>query len=234
MNKNLGKSSIKKHKVMSGILKILAKICPIKKARHYLKILADQQKRIAEYRIMLRDCNVGEHTYISGYKRPRKEYVTIGKYCSIAREVKLGLGNHPSHLLSTHPFVYYNSEFVPFFVDIKAPDDRIIKIETFKKINIGNDVWIGSRAIIMDGVNIGDGAIIGANAVVTKDIPPYAIAVGSPARVVKYRFEPQIIQELLEIKWWDFPEDFIVNNLPFDNIEKCIEILQNNIHLRKD
>ena len=74
-------------------------------------------------------------------------------------------------------------------------------------INIGNDVFIGMNVTILDGVNIGDGAIIGAGAVVSKDIPPYAIAVGSPIRIIKYRFDQPEIDELLKIKWWDFSED---------------------------
>ena len=74
---------------------------------------------------------------------------------------------------------------------------------------------------------IGDGAIIGAHSVVTHDVPPYAVVAGVPARVIKYRFTPEIIEKLLNLKWWDYPEDFIVN-LPFDNIEKCIDLLEKN------
>ena len=225
---------ITKIKNKSKFLLLVSRFIPIRKYRLQLREAGRRYARIVEYKELIKNGNVGVHTYISKQKCPNKDRICIGKYCSIAREVKLGLSNHPTNFLTTHPFTYHDSEFVPYFVDIKAPKEKLIKFEIFDKINIGNDVWIGSRAIIMDGVNIGDGAIIGANAVVTKDIPPYAIAVGSPARVVKYRFEPEIIEKLLEIKWWDFPEDFIVNNLPFDDIEKCITILQNNIHLRKD
>ena len=76
-----------------------------------------------------------------------------------------------------------------------------------KKINIGNDVFIGANVTILDGITIGDGAIIGAGAVVSKDIPPYAIAVGCPIRIIKYRFEPEQIDKLLKIKWWEFDDD---------------------------
>ena len=216
------------------LIKLLSKIIPTKKYRHKFKNMAQQNQRILEYKEVLRDCNVGEHTHIGSGSKPDPDYVKIGKYCSIAREVKLGLGNHPSNMLTTHPFAYCSSEFVPFYVDIKTPKDRIIPVEIYKQINIGNDVWIGQRAIILDGVTIGDGAIIGAGAIVTKNIPPYAVAVGSPAKVVKYRFSEEIIKDLLNIRWWDFPEEFITNNLPFNNIEECIKILRENIHLRKN
>ena len=82
-------------------------------------------------------------------------------------------------------------------------------------IKIGNDVWIGVEAMILDGVTIGDGAVIGARTVVTKDIPPYAIAVGVPAKIVKYRFEQEVINRLLEIKWWDFSDDKIDAHIEF-------------------
>ena len=81
------------------------------------------------------------------------------------------------------------------------------KIEELKPITIGNDVFIGMNVTILDGVTIGDGAIIGAGAVVNKDIPPYAIAVGNPIRIVKYRFEENVVKELLELKWWNLPEE---------------------------
>ena len=113
------------------------------------------------------------------------------------------------------------------------PTEKIIpNINSQNPINIGNDVWIGTNAIVMDGVKINDGAIIGAGAIVTKEIPPYAIAVGVPAKVIKYRFSQEIIDKLMELRWWDYPEDFIVNELPFDDIEKCIEILEKNKCLR--
>lgn len=82
-----------------------------------------------------------------------------------------------------------------------------------KRINIGNDVWIGANACILPGIAIGSGAIIGAGAVVTKSVPPYAIVAGNPARIIKFRFTQYLIQHLLQINWWDFPEEVIKENL---------------------
>jgi acetyltransferase-like isoleucine patch superfamily enzyme len=92
------------------------------------------------------------------------------------------------------------------------------KIEERKQINIGNDVFIGANVTVLDGVTIGDGAVIGAGAVVSKDIPPYAIAVGCPIKVIKYRFSETQIEALLKIRWWDFPEEQLqdVERLFFD------------------
>lgn len=82
-----------------------------------------------------------------------------------------------------------------------------------KLVTIGNDVWIGTRVIIMGGVKIGNGAVIGAGAIVTKDVPDYAIAVGVPAKVVKYRFSPDIIEKLLELQWWNLSEEELKENI---------------------
>lgn len=94
---------------------------------------------------------------------------------------------------------------------------------------IGNDVWIGSNVVILGGLNIGDGAVIGAGAVVTKDVQPYSIVVGNPAREIKKRFSEQIISDLMEIKWWGFPPEILADNVEVLNRnvdEKSIQILR--------
>ena len=107
----------------------------------------------------------------------------------------------------------------------------------FKKLDapctIDNDVWIGRNAIIMNGVKIADGAIIASGAIVTKDIPAYAIVAGVPAKIIKYRFDQSTIDKLLKLKWWNYPEDFLAN-LNYDNINDVIEQLEKNIALRQD
>jgi len=137
------------------------------------------------------------------------KYSDIGSYCSIGPQVIIGgLGSHPTNWISTHPVFYSSNKQC----GISFCDRSVF--EELKRNRIGNDVWIGARAIILDGVTIGDGAIIAAGAVVTKDIPPYAIVGGIPAKLIRYRFEDDVIQELLKWKWWDLSLDDLQKNAP--------------------
>jgi len=142
---------------------------------------------------------VGDYTYIAG--QCTITLTKIGKFCSIGPNLVSGFGIHPTNGLSTSPAFYSLAK------QCGVTFSKTNKITENLPINIGNDVFIGMNVTILDGVNIGDGAIIGAGAVVSKDIPPYAIAVGSPIRIIKYRFDQPEIDELLKIKWWDFSED---------------------------
>lgn len=142
---------------------------------------------------------IDDYSYVGGGSRV--QYAKIGKFCSIGPEVRIGLGKHPIHLRSTYPGFY--AKDVSFYG--VTPEYENPEYE-YEPISIGNDVWIGCRAMILDGVKIGDGAIIAAGAVVTKDVPPYAIVGGVPAKIIKFRFEPTHIEELLESKWWDDPK----------------------------
>ena len=83
----------------------------------------------------------------------------------------------------------------------------------YKRVKVGNDVWIGTKVIVMGGVTIGDGAVIGAGSIVTKDVPPYAIVAGVPAKIIRYRFSEEIVKELQNIKWWNLPEDILKENI---------------------
>lgn len=125
---------------------------------------------------------------------------TIGRYCSIAGGVRILTENHPMVFQSTHGFF-----FNPSFAYIK--DNLVWR----KPLTIGNDVWIGYNAIIMPNVShVGDGAVIAAGAVVNKDVPPYAVVVGNPARIVRFRFSPPTIAKLLAVRWWEKPIQEIV------------------------
>lgn len=133
---------------------------------------------------------------------------SIGSFCSIAKNVHFTEGNHPLNCITTSP-ILYNDNFAFCSKDISLYDLE----KRNGKSKIGNDVWIGRDVTILPSVNIGDGAVIGTGAVVNKDIPPYAIAVGVPAKVIKYRFSPNEIEILLRTKWWDWPDDMIKENL---------------------
>lgn len=127
---------------------------------------------------------------------------TIGKFCSIGPNVVSGWGIHPINGISTHP-AFYSSRKKSAFTLCKVD-----QAEEHRPIVVGNDVFIGANVTILDGVTIGDGAVIGAGAVVSKDIPPYAVAVGCPIKIVKYRFSPDVVTELLKTQWWDHEDLF--------------------------
>ena len=135
----------------------------------------------------------------------------IGKFCSIACGAKFlfNSANHTVKSLTTYPF--------PIFFEEWRLDVRDITTAWDNKgdIVIGNDVWIGYEAVIMSGVTIGDGAIIGTRAVVTKDVPPYTIVGGVPAKQIRKRFSEETISELLELKWWDWTFEKISQNIEF-------------------
>ena len=135
----------------------------------------------------------------------------VGRYCSIAYGVFFGHHEHPTNWLTTSSIATDNVPAI--FADAKVD---VKPFRAFKPIEIGNDVWIGTHSYIRSGVTIGDGAIVGAHAIVTRDVPPYAVVVGNPARVVKYRFPEELINDLLEFRWWrfnfaDFPKLDVTN-----------------------
>ena len=124
----------------------------------------------------------------------------IGQFCSISDEVVIGGAEHPLSWVSTSPV----------FQDVRhsGPSKKFSehKYEGIKRTIIGNDVWIGRRAIIKAGINIGHGAVVGNGAVVTKDVPPYAVVAGVPAKIVKYRFKEETIKDLLNSEWWNMSD----------------------------
>lgn len=144
--------------------------------------------------------NLGRHSYCYGVQRGSANDVHIGNFSSIAEGVILDGGfGHDTTLVSTFPFSKIWSELPS---NIKVNGD----------IAIGNDVWVGEGAIIFSGITIGDGAVIGARAVVTNNVDPYYIVVGTPARLAHKRFSPYEIEQLLKIKWWLWDENKIKEN----------------------
>lgn len=147
----------------------------------------------------LPDYPVGPHTYgvPEVYFYLNNASLSIGDYCSIAADVGIFLGGeHHPEWVSTYPFGALWREHD----DVDQPRSR-------GDVTIGSDVWIGRGATIMSGVTIGHGAVIAARALIVKDVPPYGIVGGNPAKLIRHRFEPAIVEKLLAIRWWDWPEE---------------------------
>ena len=154
--------------------------------------------------------------------------IKIGRFCSIANGFSYFNGDHDYQALTTHPFIYNNDMFGEFEdyrnIAFKKKSTQLNSI--LPTLDVGSDVWIGSNVTVLKGCReIGDGAVVGACSVVTKDIPPYSIAVGNPAKVVKFRFDKDTITRLLNVKWWTF-ELRIIRDLDFSDIEKCLNLLE--------
>lgn len=145
---------------------------------------------------IINSSTVNSYTYIGN--NCLIQNTTIGKFCSIANDVKIGLGNHPIDYFTTSP-LFYNS-INPLKISLIENKNGF---KEYMPITIGNDVWIGTAATLLDGVTVGHGAIIATGSVVTKNVPPYAIVAGMPAKIIKYRFEKTKIDKLLNEAWWN-------------------------------
>ncbi|MEC5344245.1 CatB-related O-acetyltransferase [Brenneria populi] len=142
----------------------------------------------------------------------------IGKFCSLARDIRFIMngGNHNMKGFSTYPFQMFKEGWEEFDMYLNGISlDIPVDLPLRGDINVGNDVWIGYGATILSGVTIGDGAVIGAKSVVTRDIPPYAIAAGNPARVIRKRFDEKTIEILEDVLWWDWPIESINKAMRF-------------------
>ncbi|MDE3061108.1 MAG: CatB-related O-acetyltransferase [Pseudomonadota bacterium] len=162
-----------------------------------------------------RGFEIGEFSY--GAPRVRFAHsgsrLSIGKYCSFADQVEVFLGgNHRTDWITTYPFAALPNLWQDA---LKVPDVDVSRGD----VTIGHDVWFGAGATVLSGVTIGSGAVIAARAVVTRDIPPYAVAAGVPARVVRLRFSEMVVAQLLEAAWW---------NLPRDQVRDLVPLLQSN------
>lgn len=145
---------------------------------------------------IINNSQISSYSYVG--KNCLIQNTQIGKFCSIASEVLIGLGKHPTNLISTSTLFYRTNNTLGLKL-VESDSD----FQEYESIIIGNDVWIGTRAIIMDGVQIGNGAIIAANSVVTKNVPAYAIVAGVPAKIIKYRFNPSVIAKIENSQWWN-------------------------------
>ncbi len=173
--------------------------------------------RLGEYVTIVKS-RIDDFSYVNSSSKLVN--VQVGKFCSIGSEVLTGIGKHPTDLGSTHPAFYSTGKAFKTFSDKNY-------FEEYSNIEIGHDVWIGSRAVIMGGVKIGNGAIVAACAVVTKDVEPYSIVGGVPARHIKYRIPKEKITSIEKTQWWNQSEDWLRENFKlFHNIESLIQYFE--------
>lgn len=153
-----------------------------------------------------------------GYNNFLHGDIEIGKYCQLGADVAIHTTNHPTRYLST----YINKNLF---------DGELSKLKEIKKTKVGNDVWIGHNAIIVGGVNVGNGAIIASGSVVTKDIPPYTIVAGVPAKEIRKRFSDSVIREIEALKWWDMDESELEEHkhLFFQDLSEKVSIYRDNL-----
>jgi acetyltransferase-like isoleucine patch superfamily enzyme len=169
---------------------------------------------------------VGKYTYghneINVMSWSSDSELIIGSFCSIADKVKIFLGgNHRSDWITTFPFTHIHE-------NVFSLDEKTDHPKSNGDVIIGNDVWVGYESTITSGIKIGDGAVIAANSVVVKDVEPYTIVGGNPAKVIKKRFSDDIINDLLELKWWEWSDEKINENLNIlcsDNFDKIKKLL---------
>lgn len=190
----------------------------------YLKnVITDASIKIGDYTMyndFVHDPRDFERNNVLYHYPINGNQLKIGKFCSIACGAKFLFtsANHAMNSLSTYPFPIF---FEEWGLDVKNITDAW---DNKGDIIIGNDVWIGYEAVILSGITIGDGAIIGTRAVVTKDVPPYTIVGGVPAKPIRKRFDDVTIARLLELKWWDWSEERIKANLEIIQSGRIIEL----------
>ena len=179
-------------------------------------LFLDRNARIGPDVTIGRYCSLGESSLIAR--------ATVGSFCAMAARVAINPFSHPTDWLSIHEFQFRSDSYawVPEYCDIerlgRTPD-------MFSKVHLGNDIWVGCNVTIVGDVNVGDGAIIAAGAVVTKDVPPYAVVAGVPATVKRFRFDEKVIERLLRCKWWDLDLRQL-SGLPFNDIERCLDAIE--------
>lgn len=197
-------------------MKAKNKIYPIakdKKTIYLNNVITDPNIQIGDYTIyndsVNNPCEFYKNNLLYYYPKINNDKLIVGKFCSIACGVKFIFngGNHTMKSFSSYPFPVFFEEWNFHVEDISSTFDNK------GDIVIGNDVWIGYEAVIMAGVTIGDGAIIGTRSVVTKDVPPYTIVGGIPAKIIRKRFDEDTIEKLLSIRWWDWDIEKISGKL---------------------
>ena len=183
--------------------------------------------------------HVGDYTYYDDLEHPTEfqqrnvlfnypefgDQLIIGKFCAIAAGTKfiMGPANHRISSVTTYPFHVFGGVWA------EHTPPHLGQLPRKGDIVVGNDVWIGRESVILPGVTIGDGAIVAAYSVVTRDVPPYTLAGGNPARPLKPRFDPELTQLLLAFRWWDLPPEELAATLPLlceEDLEKVRQVLR--------
>lgn len=167
-------------------------------------------------------CHVGRYFGLGCFS-----YVSdavIGSYCTFGSRCSVGAFSHPTSWLSIHEFQYRDTTEIYGHSLTSFIDERIRRETT----QIGSDVWIGDNAVVLSGVTVGNGVVIGAGSVVTKAVPDFGIVVGNPARLLRYRFSPEIIERLGLLQWWNYPMSFL-EDVDFSNISDALDELQRRI-----
>lgn len=199
------------------------------RSKIYYGAFLDTNSFIGKNTVLFRDVYL-QNTKIDDYSYVQSNSILINtdisKFCSIASDVKIGLPEHPLHMVCTSPVFYDNTQPLPFFFTNKERFESETKTTV-----ISADVWIGYGAIIKAGVTIGVGAVVGAGAVVTKDVEPYSVVAGIPAKHIKFRFEKVIREKLIASKWWEFDEEKLEKLAPYFNNP---EIFLNKLHQTVD
>ncbi len=162
-------------------------------------------------------CEIGERCEVVNTVMDDYSYISrdsdiinsfVGKFCSIAAHTRINPGNHPLERAAMHHFTYRASRY-----GFGEDEPSFFEWRAASPVRIGHDVWVGHGAVIMAGVSIGNGAAIGAGAIVTKDVPAFSIAVGNPAKVIRKRFNDELIEKLERLAWWDWPAETLAERL---------------------
>ncbi|WP_027087253.1 CatB-related O-acetyltransferase [Cohnella panacarvi] len=187
-----------------------------KEGEEFFSILKPRLNEAARGERIIHGVKIGKYSYgVEQHCYPDTLLESVGAFCSINTHSLIGMVNHPTTLITTHPFLYHPNDYMGEFIPSDLLDTHsladINALTKNGKIVIGNDVWIGAKTVILPSVHIGNGAIVAAGAVVTKDVPDYAIVAGVPAKVIKYRFSREEITILNEIRWWEWPDEKIAS-----------------------
>lgn len=167
----------------------------------------------------IENTSIGDYTYIGPNSNIKN--TTIGRFCSIGPNFTCGVGIHPTDMLSTSPVFYSTRKQCG--VSFTSKD----KCKEHENVIIGNDVFVGVNVTLLSGVAIGDGAIVAAGAVVTKDVPPYAIVGGVPAKIIKYRFDEDSVKQLLRMKWWDYNDKELMELVDYvEDVPRLLEVYE--------